>query len=99
MNLQKSIRKVLREYIEEARLSDLIRVVGDKSDLHTYIEKEKSKKFEVDRDLPKELTLKKRYNNKKMSIEIIVGILTPIVIGVSLMVTIKRDRKRTKRGV
>ena len=68
MNLQKAIRKVLKEYIEEARLSDLLRVKGDKSDLHTYIEKEKSKEFEVDRNLPKELTLKKRYNNKKIKV-------------------------------
>lgn len=68
MNLQKSIRKVLKEYIEEARLSDILRVTGDKNDLHTYIEKEKSKKFEADRNLPKELTLKKRYNNKKIKV-------------------------------
>ena len=68
MNLQKSIRKVLKEYIEEARLSDILRVTGDKNDLHTYIEKEKSKEFEIDRDLPTQLTLKKRYNNKKIKV-------------------------------
>jgi len=68
MNLQESIRKILREYLEEARLSDLLRVTGDKNDLHTYIEKEKSKEFEIDRELPTQLTLKKRYNNKKIKV-------------------------------
>ena len=59
MNLQESIRRIVKEYLEEARLADLLRVTGDKNDLHDYIEKEKSKEFEVDRELPKELTLKK----------------------------------------
>lgn len=68
MNLKESVRKILREYLEEARLADLVRVTGDKNDLHTYIEKEKSKEFEVDRELPTQLTLKKRYNNKKIKI-------------------------------
>ncbi len=49
MNLQESIRRVLKEYIEEARLSDLLRVTGDKSDLHKYIEKEKSKEKNVEK--------------------------------------------------
>ena len=66
MNLQESIRRIVKEYIEEARLSDLLRVTGDKdkTDLHSYIEKEKSKEFEIDRELPTQLTLKKRYNNR-----------------------------------
>lgn len=69
MFLQRSIKKVLKEYLEEARLSDLLRVTGDKSDLHKYIEKEKSKEFEVDRELPVQLTLKKRYHdNKKIKV-------------------------------
>ena len=68
MNLQESIRRILREYLEEARLSDLLRITGDKNDLHTYIEKEKSKEFEIDRELPTQLTLKKRYQNKKIKI-------------------------------
>lgn len=68
MNLQENIRKVLKEYIEEARLSDLLRVKGDKGELHKYIEKEKSKEFEVDRQLPTQVTLKKRYNNKKIKV-------------------------------
>lgn len=68
MNLQESIRRVVKEYLEEARLADLLRVTGDKNDLHAYIEKEKSKEFEVDRELPTQLTLKKRYNNKKVKV-------------------------------
>ena len=68
MNLQEHIRRTLREYLEEARLSDLLRVTGNKNDLHDYIEKEKSKEFEVDRELPTQLTLKKRYNNKKIKV-------------------------------
>jgi hypothetical protein len=68
MNLQEQIRRVIREYLEEARLSDLLRVTGNKNDLHDYIEKEKSKEFEVDRELPTQLTLKKRYNNKKIKV-------------------------------
>ena len=68
MNLQESIRRIVREYLEEARLADLLRVTGDKNDLHAYIEKEKSKEFEVDRELPTQLTLKKRYNNKKIKV-------------------------------
>lgn len=68
MNLQESIRRIVKEYLEEARLADLLRVTGDKNDLHDYIEKEKSKEFEVDRELPKELTLKKRYENKKIKV-------------------------------
>jgi hypothetical protein len=64
MNLQENIRRVIKEYLEEARLSDLLRVTGNKNDLHDYIEKEKSKEFEIDRELPTQLTLKKRYNNK-----------------------------------
>lgn len=68
MNLQESIRRIVKEYLEEARLADLLRVTGDKNDLHDYIEKEKSKEFEVDRELPKELTLKKRYDNKKIKV-------------------------------
>jgi len=70
MNLQKNIRRILREYLEEARFADIVRVTGDKNDLHTHIEKEKSKEFEVDRELPTQLTLKKRYNNKKIKIYI-----------------------------
>jgi len=68
MNLQESIKRIIKEYIEEARLSDLLRVSGDKSELHTYIEKEKSKDFEIDRELTTQLTLKKRYNNKKIKV-------------------------------
>jgi hypothetical protein len=68
MNLQENIRKVIKEYLEEARLSDLLRVTGNKNDLHDYIEKEKSKEFEIDRELPTQLTLKKRYNNKKIKV-------------------------------
>jgi hypothetical protein len=68
MNLQESIRRILREYLEEARLSDLLKVTGNKSELHKYIEKEKSKEFEIDRELPTQLTLKKRYNNKKIKV-------------------------------
>lgn len=68
MNLQESIRRIVKEYLEEARLADLLRVTGDKNDLHAYIEKEKSKEFEVDRELPTQLTLKKRYNNKKIKV-------------------------------
>jgi len=62
------IKKILKEYLEEARLSDLLRVTGSKNDLHAYIEKEKSKDFEIDRELPTQLTLKKRYNNKKIKV-------------------------------
>ena len=68
MNLKENIRRILKEYLEEARLSDLLRVTGDKNDLHAYIEKEKSKEFEIDRELPTQLTLKKRYNNKKIKV-------------------------------
>jgi hypothetical protein len=68
MNLQESIKRILREYLEEARLSDLLKVTGDKNELHKYIEKEKSKDFEIDRELPTQLTLKKRYNNKKIKV-------------------------------
>lgn len=68
MNRQESIRRIIKEYIEEARLSDLIRVSGDKNELHKYIEKEKSKEFEIDRELPTQLTLRKRYNNKKIKV-------------------------------
>lgn len=68
MNLKESIRRIVKEYLKEVRLSDIMRVNGDKNDLHNYIEKEKSKEFEVDRDLLKELTLKKRYNNKKIKV-------------------------------
>ena len=68
MNIQKSIRKILREYLEEARLSDLLRVTGNKNELHKQIEKEISKEFEIDRELPTQLTLKKRYNNKKIKV-------------------------------
>lgn len=68
MNLKESIRKVLKEYLEEARLSDILKITGDRSELHNYIEKEKSKEFEIDRDLPTQLTLKKRYNNKKIKV-------------------------------
>ena len=39
--MKSTIKKILKEYIEEARLSDLLRVTGDKNDLHSYIEKEK----------------------------------------------------------
>jgi hypothetical protein len=67
-NIQEHIRRTLKEYLEEARLSDLLRVTGNKNDLHDYIEKEKSKEFEVDRELPTQLTLKKRYNNKKIKV-------------------------------
>jgi hypothetical protein len=68
MNLQESIRRILKEYLEEARLSDLLKVTGNKNELHKYIEKEKSKDFEIDRELPTQLTLKKRYNNKKIKV-------------------------------
>lgn len=68
MNLKESIRRILREEIEEARLSDLLTLKGDKSNLHSYIEKEKSKEFEVDRNFPTEMTLKKRFNNKKIKV-------------------------------
>lgn len=68
MSLEKSIRKILREYIEEARLSDLLTLKGDGGELHSYIEKEKSKKFEVDRGFPTEMTLKKRFKNKKIKV-------------------------------
>ena len=68
MNLQESIRRIVRDYIEEARLSDLLRVSGDQNELHKYIEKEKSKEFEIDRDLPTQLTLKRRFNNKKIKV-------------------------------
>lgn len=68
MNLKQSIRIIVREYLKEARLADLLRVTGDKNDLHAYIEKEKSKEFEVDREFPTQLTLKKRYDNKKIKV-------------------------------
>jgi len=64
-NLRKSIKRILMEEIEEARLSDLLRIKGDNSDLHKHIEKEISKEFKVDRELPTQLTLQKRYNNNK----------------------------------
>jgi hypothetical protein len=63
-----NIKKIIREVIEEARLSDLLRVTGDKNELHKYIEKERTKEFEVDRELPTQLTLKKRYKNKKIKV-------------------------------
>ena len=68
MNIQKSIKRILREYLEEARLSDLLRVTGNKNELHKQIEKEISREFEIDRELPTQLTLKKRYNNKKIKV-------------------------------
>jgi len=37
--MKSTIKKILKEYIEEARLSDLLRVTGDKTNLHSYIEK------------------------------------------------------------
>ena len=68
MKLQENIRKILKEYLEEVKLSDILRVSGEKNDLYAYIEKEKSKEFEVDKELPTQLTLKKRYNNKKIKV-------------------------------
>lgn len=66
--MKDTIKRILREYLEEARLSDILRITGNKNDLHAYIEKEKSKEFEIDRELPTQLTLKKRYNNKKIKV-------------------------------
>ena len=66
--MKDQILLILKEYIEEARLSDVLKVTGDKTDLHKYIEKEKSKEFEIDRGFPTQLTLKKRYNNKKIKV-------------------------------
>jgi len=63
-SLKETIKRILREEIDEARLSDILRVTGNKNDLHNYIEKEISKDFEIDRELPTQLTLKKRYNNR-----------------------------------
>lgn len=65
----KSILKILSEYIEEARLSDLIsNVRGNDVDLVKRIEKERDADFIEDRNLPTQTTLKKRYNNKKIKV-------------------------------
>lgn len=65
----KSILKILSEYIEEARLSDLIgNVRGNDVDLVKHIEKERDSDFIEDRNLPTQTTLKKRYNKKKIKV-------------------------------
>lgn len=68
MKLSGVLKILVEECIEEARLSDLLKITGDNSELHKYIEKEKSKSFDIDRELPTQLTLKKRYNNKKIKV-------------------------------
>jgi len=62
------IKKIIKEELDEVRLSDVLKVSGDKNDLHNYIQKEKQKDFIIDRELPVELTLQSRFNNKKIKV-------------------------------
>lgn len=59
----------MSNYIEEARFSDVLsKVSGDNQYIVNKLEKEKNRTFVEDRNLPKQTTLKKRYNNKKVQV-------------------------------
>jgi hypothetical protein len=62
------VKKIIKEYLEEARLSDILNVKGGEGELRDFLEKEKSKTFDIDRELPTQLTLKKRYGKNKIKV-------------------------------
>ena len=69
MKLQESIRKILKEYLEEARLSDLLsNISGGDDELRNRIETERDADFSIDRELPKQTTLKKWYKKNKLKV-------------------------------
>ena len=69
MNLQESIKRILKEYLEEARFSDLLsNISGDDEELRNRIETERDAEFSIDRKLPTQTTLKKRYKKNKLKV-------------------------------
>lgn len=54
----------------EARLSDVLNIKGD-SDLATQIKNIKDEEFNINKNLVRYITLKKRVNNKKIQFEIL----------------------------
>jgi len=65
----KSILEILSQHIEEVRVSDIVgKVSGDDESIVNRIEMKLSRKFTEDRNLPKQTTLKKRHNNKKIKV-------------------------------
>ena len=67
--MQSTIKRILKEYLEEARLSDLLsNISGDDEELRNRIETERDAEFNVDRELPTQTTLKKRYKKNKLKV-------------------------------
>lgn len=54
----------------EARLSDILKIKGD-SDLANQLKNLKDKEFDINKNLVRYITLKKRVNNKKIQFEVL----------------------------
>ena len=64
-----TIRRILKEYLEEARLSDLLsNISGNDEELRNRIETERDADFNIDRELPTQTTLKKWYKKNKLKV-------------------------------
>lgn len=68
-DLRNNIKTILKDYLNEARLSDIVKFINsDDDDLEGEIKKHLSTDFVMDMGLPTQLTLKKRYKNKKVKV-------------------------------
>lgn len=63
---------IIKKYMSflEARLSDVLNIKGD-SDLASQLKNIKDEGFNIDKNLVRYITLKKRVNNKKIQFEIV----------------------------
>lgn len=66
--MKSTIKRIIKEYLEEARLSDLLSNVSGDVELRNRIESERDKEFTIDRELPTQTTLKKRYKKNKLKV-------------------------------
>ena len=66
--MKSTIRRIIKEYLEEARFSDIISNVSGDDELRNRIEVERGKEFTIDRELPTQTTLKKRYKKNKLKV-------------------------------